>query len=428
MAMLSTVAVTTALSAAIAAPPTYNATILPQLDDTDSEFKLTYTSPFAMNDLHEIVGDLGNFMGFHWSPTEGGEWLQPMFASVADTATGTCINNAGEIGGRYQPAGSFGSRPFHLADDGTFTPLPTLGASLSAGVADINDSGMLVGSGEISSGGTFGGPQSSLYWINGALHEIGGFGGPVSTAAAVNNNGVVVGYSNSPTVQAIQPYIWTKAEGLQPLPQFEDGVPASPADINDNGLIVGRGGVSLFQNVAVYWDADTHEVHQLPSVSNEPIDIGVYAVNDEGIMVGFELENEFEARLWMDNNVYHLQDLVVDLPSGYDLARAVDISEDGAIAVEARITVKGQIQFVTVLLTPEEAEVCLGDVVSSATFQPPPDGQVDGADLAYLLGEWGRNLGSAADIVTSATFQPPPDGVVDAADLAVLLGAWGVCE
>lgn len=71
---------------------------------------------------------------------------------------------------------------------------------------------------------------------------------------------------------------------------------------------------------------------------------------------------------------------------------------------------------------------CTGDIVTSATFQRPPDGIVDGADLAYLLGEWGPNPGSLADFVTSATFMPPPDGLVDGADLAVLLGAWGPCE
>jgi hypothetical protein len=71
---------------------------------------------------------------------------------------------------------------------------------------------------------------------------------------------------------------------------------------------------------------------------------------------------------------------------------------------------------------------CLADLVSSATFQPPPDGVVDAADLAYLLGAWGANDDSAADIVTSATFQPPEDGVIDAADLAFLLGAWGPCS
>jgi hypothetical protein len=70
---------------------------------------------------------------------------------------------------------------------------------------------------------------------------------------------------------------------------------------------------------------------------------------------------------------------------------------------------------------------CGGDLVTSATFEPPPDSVVNAADLAYLLGAWGVSP-SCADIVTSATFQPPPDGVVDAADLAFLLGAWGQCD
>jgi hypothetical protein len=74
------------------------------------------------------------------------------------------------------------------------------------------------------------------------------------------------------------------------------------------------------------------------------------------------------------------------------------------------------------------APACAADIVTSATFQPPPDGTVNGADLAYLLGEWGNNPGSLADIVTSRTFAPPPDGKVDGADLAFLLGAWGACE
>ena len=66
----------------------------------------------------------------------------------------------------------------------------------------------------------------------------------------------------------------------------------------------------------------------------------------------------------------------------------------------------------------------IADLVSSDTFQPPGDGEVNAADLAYLLGEWGANPGSIADFVSSATFQPPGDGVVDAADLAFLLGEW----
>jgi len=70
---------------------------------------------------------------------------------------------------------------------------------------------------------------------------------------------------------------------------------------------------------------------------------------------------------------------------------------------------------------------CIGDIVNSGTILPPPDGVVDGADLAYLIGAWGANPGSPADFVTSATLLPPPDGIVDGADLAVLIGAWGPC-
>jgi hypothetical protein len=70
---------------------------------------------------------------------------------------------------------------------------------------------------------------------------------------------------------------------------------------------------------------------------------------------------------------------------------------------------------------------CAGDVVSSATFQPPPDGVTDAADLAYVLGAWG-DAPSCADFVSSRTFAPPPDGMVNAADLAYLLGSWGSCD
>lgn len=71
---------------------------------------------------------------------------------------------------------------------------------------------------------------------------------------------------------------------------------------------------------------------------------------------------------------------------------------------------------------------CMADLVDGALFQPPDDRVVDGADLAFLLGEWGANPGSPADMITSATLAPPPDDVVDGADLAMLLSGWGECE
>ena len=55
----------------------------------------------------------------------------------------------------------------------------------------------------------------------------------------------------------------------------------------------------------------------------------------------------------------------------------------------------------------------------SCTGDLDGDGDVDGADLAALLGDWGAGA-SAADFNN--------DGNVDGADLATLLGAWGACS
>ena len=60
-----------------------------------------------------------------------------------------------------------------------------------------------------------------------------------------------------------------------------------------------------------------------------------------------------------------------------------------------------------------ESEVpCPGDVNG--------DRNIDGADLAAVLGAWGKCTGCPADI--------NGDGVVDGVDLATVLGAWGLCQ
>lgn len=57
---------------------------------------------------------------------------------------------------------------------------------------------------------------------------------------------------------------------------------------------------------------------------------------------------------------------------------------------------------------------CLGDLDAS--------GEVDGADLALLLGDWGQ-----CDDPGDCPADLDDSGVVDGADLALLLGAWGPC-
>jgi hypothetical protein len=73
------------------------------------------------------------------------------------------------------------------------------------------------------------------------------------------------------------------------------------------------------------------------------------------------------------------------------------------------------------------SESCVGDCQDS-DFEPNPDGEVDGFDLAVLLGSYGACAPPCCLDFVGDDFLPPPDGVIDSFDLAVLLGAWGSCE
>lgn len=67
---------------------------------------------------------------------------------------------------------------------------------------------------------------------------------------------------------------------------------------------------------------------------------------------------------------------------------------------------------VTLRTVLESDEPCVGDLDGN--------GVVDGADLAAVLGSWGKCTGCAADL--------DGNGLVDGADLAAVLGAWGFCN
>ena len=121
-----------------------------------------------------------------------------------------------------------------------------------------------------------------------------------------------------------------------------------------------------------------------------------------------------------------LVELITDQPAKLLSSGVINDDSVGDVIVTAQ---NANMTDVYVFLgTPVLLGACSTDIVSSTTFQPPGDGAVNAADLAFLLGEWGVNPESLADFVSSATFQPPPDGVVNAADLAFLLGEWGPCN
>lgn len=153
---------------------------------------------------------------------------------------------------------------------------------------------------------------------------------------------------------------------------------------------------------------------------------GVSLMNQQCIPPGMTLSTRGSALSWtvasMPPNAAFEIELDIELASDLQGEVALNISTSSSSSDSDASNNTAE----HIIMLPSPA--CLADLVTSSTLLPPPDGVIDGADLAYLLGAWGPALGSSADIVTSATLAPPADGIIDGADLAVLLGAWGPCE
>lgn len=199
--------------------------------------------------------------------------------------------------------------------------------------------------------------------------------------------------------------------------------------INDDGSIL----LGEWNGDAVMWTGPEMsrtiigQGKLLPGWAGIPLDVA----DDDGTVVGFDFLSG-NRRAWIQPQgqgdlvelVSYIESHGGDVPAGVPLHVCQAITRDGTMIIGHGFNTGAWI----VRITPREEETCIGDLVSSGTFQPPADGQVDGADLGYLLTEWGRNPGSIADMVDSGTFMPPPDGKVDGADLGVLLSSWGACQ
>jgi len=103
----------------------------------------------------------------------------------------------------------------------------------------------------------------------------------------------------------------------------------------------------------VYWD-EQGDIHELPRLYETP-EVQALAINDRGVIVGFEATPELvktEARLWVDGEVHDLQDLMPDLPEEYRLSNAVDVNDRDEVLAHAFVEDGGPIQ-VTLLVLPD---------------------------------------------------------------------------
>mgnify|MGYP000016030486 CR=1 FL=1 len=268
------------------------------------------------------------------------EWtfveLPPLVAPYAVTAR--AISNTGIIVGDAE----VGVDPFafypwahgfayhvgtgQMVDLGTLPPVGNGPFVLTSQANGVNDWGLVVGEGRFDTED----PTKCRAFIcsasGGPMVDLGVLpGGVNSRAMAVNNSGVVVGFSETSTVK--RAFRWTEVEGMVPLGDPPNWFASEAYAISDTGIVAGEAVVSMDPPTshATVWNGD------------QRIDLGVlsgglysYAtgVNSAGMVTGESgVTGGVHAFLWT------AQDGMMDLglPEGFTGTVGRGINDSGQV-------------------------------------------------------------------------------------------------
>ncbi|HZM00786.1 MAG TPA: DUF3466 family protein, partial [Planctomycetota bacterium] len=292
------------------------------------------------------------------------------------------------------PAGGGWSLPARWAAGGT-TFLPLLAGDETGAAYGVNDAGLVVGeSVNVVQQGqlTFFTPRGAV-WLNphqlvtlASLATAGDTDIEPSAGLAVNDHGLILGQGKRPDVMGVRGFVLDLASGqLTDLGSLQ-GTPTSsaePADLNEQGQVVGSSEAANFFDHAFLWqDGVMTDLHALSGVIGR--NSHAAAINEAGQIVGdadptADFLDWQNAALWENGVVTYLPDLG-DL-GGVIESFARDINDHGTI--------------VGTSITPTfEAHAVIwrgGQVTDLNTLIPPGTGWL--LANAFAIGNDGRIVG-----------------------------------
>ncbi len=341
----------------------------------------------SASNIEYTITDIGVFSN---APSNvGGVYALGMnsLGQVVGDATTTISTSNGTVPAQHA---------FFYPGSGPLIDLGTLGGpASSSGAADINNSGMIVGSSEASSPGY---PECAFVWTrSGGMTSLGTFGGQASYGYGVNSSGLVVGFWQTSSGSG-NGFTWTAAHGMVDLPAFEPlavndqgilggaafataqaalynpatgvitnigtlGGPLSQVNaLSDTGFAVGLADVSASTSHAFLYNSNTRQMLDLGNPVSESWYSDASGVNDFGDVVGgYSTESDGGGgTAFIYTPAGGLQDLndFIDPASGYFLEGATSINNAGEI-VCLGVNQLGQDHAVLLTPTPEPSSLVI---------------------------------------------------------------------
>jgi probable HAF family extracellular repeat protein len=357
-----------------------------------------WTDGYRMNEAGLCVGvDLDTGHAIHY--TAGGVTdlgaLGDLFGSIL---TFPAMNEAGQFAG-YRPLGSSRYEAFTWdSKSGLITLAPE---EMSSQANDINEAGAVVGY-----IGLYYEAKAFLY-KDGVRTDFGSSWPGDTRALSIDDAGRILVEHDEDSIgtAAYQVVDAATLEILHEGPQFSADAYTEQVVADGNGDMT----VAWITNPAVphlgWWTLeDGMQEIPLPADSLQAM---TTAVNSSGESVGLLLHGFYEIKAYvasLDGGMRVLNERIIGEPQT-DFLSVIDINNAGQIAIQFSSNSYGA----CAILTPARPGDANGD------------GQVNGADLAIILGNWGTYpVGSVCGPDLDM------DGFVDGVDLSICLGDWDV--
>jgi len=208
---------------------------------------------YDVNDAGQVVGWSGN-RAVMWEGTT----MTILNTQGGVTSVANSINNAGQVlGHSYNNATGYNTRHAFIWQSGVTTDLGTLGGNYSYD-ADINEAGQVVGSSATATG-----EEHAFLWQGGAMTDLGTLGGSFSHAVSINEAGQVVG-SSATAAGEEHAFLWQ--DGVMTDLGTLGGMSRAQA-INNTGLIAGYSYLNGSVWHAVVWETPAMVIGVIPQKS-----------------------------------------------------------------------------------------------------------------------------------------------------------------